>query len=297
MTHGIQTLQTRREERRPTIFVSYSTEDVETADSLISDLVMAERNCWQDKIAIKGGDDWIDAIPQGIENSYVMIVLVTINSLNSEWVRDEILWARQQEKVIIPLLFADVAKHNGYFPLVRYQKIDFFQQNYQRAFDQLIRSLPPVPAQTIQAEPDQRTFELDYLKRLQFTNLIETEKYPSLSGQFETRPVEMTAEYEHQAFGLLDLDGPSPRERTIGRFTDAIGKILEIRRAVLLGEPGGGKTTTLLCRFAGKGSRQRRQRSERRRLGALREAPLQPLSRTHHDRCKRGWVISGHHPR
>ncbi len=297
MTHGIQTLQTPREERRPTIFVSYSTEDVETADSLISDLVMAERDCWQDKIAIKGGDDWIDAIPQGIENSYVMIVLVTINSLNSEWVRDEILWARQQEKVIIPLLFADVAKHNGYFPLVRYQKIDFFQQNYQRAFDQLIRSLPPVPAQTIQAEPDQRTFELDYLKRLQFTNLIETEKYPSLSGQFETRPVEMTAEYENQAFGLLDLDGPSPRERTIGRFTDAIGKILEIRRAVLLGEPGGGKTTTLLCRFAGKGSRQRRQRSERRRLGALREAPLQPLSRTHHDRCKRGWVISGHHPR
>ncbi|MFZ4794798.1 MAG: SUMF1/EgtB/PvdO family nonheme iron enzyme [Blastocatellia bacterium] len=242
----IQTLKTPREERRPTIFVSYSTEDVETADSLISDLVRAERDCWQDKIAIKGGEDWINAIPQGIENSYVMIVLVTVNSLNSEWVHDENLWARQQEKVIIPLLFADVAKHNGYFPLIRYQKIDFFQQDYRRAFDQLIRSLPPVPAHTLQAEPDQRTLEFDYLKRLQFTSLIETEKYTSLSGQFETRPAEMTAEYQHRAFGLLDLDGPSPRERTIGRFTDAIGKILEIRRAVLLGEPGGGKTTTLL---------------------------------------------------
>ena len=240
------TLETPREKRRPTIFVSYSTEDVQTADTLIQDLVNKDRYCWQDKIAIKGGDDWIKAIPQGIENSYVVIVLVTANSLNSEWVHDEILWAREQGKVIIPLLFANVAKQKGYFPLVRYQKIDFFQQGYQKALEQLLRSLPPVPVIEHQAEPDQRMLELDYLKRLQFTNLIETEKYTTLSGEFETGPVEMTTEYVHRPFGLLDLDEAAPRARTIGRFTDAIGKILEIRRAVLLGDPGGGKTTTLL---------------------------------------------------
>ncbi|NBO65868.1 MAG: TIR domain-containing protein, partial [Acidobacteria bacterium] len=242
----ILTSETPPEARRPTLFISYSRQDSELARRLIDDLVKAERDCWLDTVAIKGGDEWIVSIAGAIRNSYAMLVLVTANSLNSRWVRDEILWARKKKKLIIPLLFADVEELDQYFLLVGNQEIDFFQQDYQKALDWLLQSLPPVPGALRQAAPNQRQLELDYLDQLQLTNLIETEKYTSLSGQFETRPVEMTAEYEHQAFGLLDLDGPSPRERTIGRFTDAIGKILEIRRAVLLGEPGGGKTTTLL---------------------------------------------------
>ena len=240
------TLETPHEERRPTIFVSYSRQDTEIAERLINDLARAERDYWLDTTAIKGGDDWILTIAEGIRNSYAMIVIVTANSLDSRWVRDEILWARRKKKPILPILFADVEEMDQYLLLVSYQEIDFFEQDYQKAFDWLLKSLPPVPGGERKYAPDQRRLELDYLDRLGLTELIATEKYTTLSGQFETRPVEMTAEFEHRPFGLLDLGEPTPRQRSLGRFTDAIGKILEIRQAVLLGEPGGGKTTTLL---------------------------------------------------
>ena len=240
------TLDTPREERRPTIFVSYSRQDTEIADRLINDLARAERDYWLDTTAIKGGDDWILTIAEGIRNSYAMIVIVTANSLDSRWVRDEILWARRKKKKIIPLLFADVEEMDQYLLLVGDQEIDFLEQDYAKALDWLLKSLPPVPGGERKSTPDQRRLELDYFDRLGLTELIATEKYTTLSGEFEMRPVEMTAEYEHRPFGLLDFDEATPRQRSIGRFTDAIGKILEIRRAVLLGEPGGGKTTTLL---------------------------------------------------
>ncbi|MFZ4795556.1 MAG: SUMF1/EgtB/PvdO family nonheme iron enzyme, partial [Blastocatellia bacterium] len=242
----IQTLKTPRAERRPTLFVSYSRQDTEIADRLIRELVEAERDCWLDTTAIKGGDDWILTIAEGIRNSYAMIVVVTANSLNSRWVRDEILWARKKRKPIIPLIFDDVDDLDQYLLLVSYQDIDFFRQEYHKSLNWLFESLPPIPGTRRLSAPDQRLLELEYLDKLQLANLIETSKYTTLAGEFETRPTEMTAEYEHRPFGLLDIDGPSTRERTIGRFTDAIEKILEIRRAVLLGEPGGGKTTTIL---------------------------------------------------
>ena len=57
------------------------------------------------------------AIAEGIINSYVMLVVVTQRALESRWVQDEILWARQKNKLIIPVMKENVFNEKRFFPL------------------------------------------------------------------------------------------------------------------------------------------------------------------------------------
>ena len=88
-----------------------------------------------------------------------------------------------------------------------------------------------------------RTLELGYLERLKLEELLNTEKYTPLGGssQQQVRRAEMRAVFE-----LLPMRGREHQalhERR--RFENAVEEIRRMRRAVLLGEPGGGKTTTI----------------------------------------------------
>ena len=150
----LQTIATPREERRPTVFLSYSHADAEFANRLIGDLRAAGHACWIDTTALKGGDEWIQTIAEGILNSYALIVIVTRRALESRWVQDEILWARQKNKLIIPLILEDVLNEPRFFPLTSYQGVKLFDSDYAIKLPELLRSLPTplsqlAPLQTI----------------------------------------------------------------------------------------------------------------------------------------------------
>jgi formylglycine-generating enzyme required for sulfatase activity len=104
---------------------------------------------------------------------------------------------------------------------------------------------PEIPGQLIsfnRPHASARKLELAYLERLRLEELLNTEKYTPMAGRSEQKPsrAEMRAVFE-----LL----PMGRERELRheprRFENAVEEIRRLRRAVLLGEPGGGKTTTL----------------------------------------------------
>lgn len=240
----IQSIATPPEERRPTVFISYSRTDEAFARQLIADLGVAGHTCWIDTAAIKGGEEWLASIAEGIMNSYALVVVVTIRALESQWVRDEILWARQNGKPIIPLLLESVANDPRYFPLIGYQKISVVEHAYAGALPKLLESLAPLkPASTL---PDrlspQRNRELSFLKRLLLEEVVDTEKYTPMGGASHRQRVEMQAVFEHRPFQLMSFGKKEPETR---RFDNTVEEILHIRRAVLLGEPGGGKTTTI----------------------------------------------------
>jgi formylglycine-generating enzyme required for sulfatase activity len=258
----VQTIETPRNDRRPTVFVSYSHNDSEFADKLIADLNIAGHACWIDKSSIKGGDEWIMTIADGILNSYAFVLIATQAALESRWVQDEILWARKKNKLIIPLLLEDVTSEARYFPLASYQGVPCFDGNYAIALHKLLNSLPH-PAistveitteQTTQLRIDSRKAELAYLERLRLEELLNTDKYTPLAGsseQYLRRQTEMRPIFE-----LLPIVKDQPeREDAIGEnvleqneprmFEDAVAEIRRIRRAVLLGEPGCGKSTTI----------------------------------------------------
>lgn len=273
----INSIDTPHDARVPTIFISYSHTNSTFAQELITDLQRVGHACWVDKSEIKGGEEWMMTIAEGIINSYACLIITSRKALESRWVQDEILWARKKNKVIIPILLEDVYDDKRFFPLVSYQGIEFFGDkfDYQRAFQNLLRcipnpqisvaSLPPeptkhddldfaMPSTGISTNAQQRKTELAYLERLRFEELVNSEKYTPMSGHSDAgtsldrisfKPVIARPEFE-----LLSQNTQKNAGET-RRFEDAVSELKMIRRAVLLGEPGGGKTTTL-WQFASK---------------------------------------------
>jgi formylglycine-generating enzyme required for sulfatase activity len=242
----VQTLATPRQERRPTVFISYSRTDAEFANKLIADLNSAGHACWIDTSSVKGGDEWIMTIADGILNSYAFVLITTQAALDSRWVQDEILWARKKNKQIIPLLLEDVTGETRFFPLTSYQGIACFDGNYAIALYKLLTSLPS-PAMAPESAPrphlDPRKAELAYLERLRLEELLNTEKYTPLAGSSQQQ-LPKRAEMK-TVFELLPIGRELHAQREPKKFEDAVAEIRRMRRAVLLGEPGGGKTTTI----------------------------------------------------
>jgi formylglycine-generating enzyme required for sulfatase activity len=261
VTSAPVTIDTPSEERKPTVFISYSHADTEFAEKLIADLNRAGHACWIDTTKIKGGDEWIMTIAEGIINSYAFVPLVTQRALQSKWVQDEILWARQKNKLIIPLIMEDVLAEKRFFPLISYQGVTLFDSDYDIALAKLLSYLPKPKLADVDVSEDEidgdetietiairepravpRKLELAYMERLQLEELLNTEKYTAMGG---------TSQQMHQraeiraVFELLPMGDKHEMSAEPEPFEDAVSEIQRIQRAVLLGEPGGGKTTTI----------------------------------------------------
>ncbi|MBD0260211.1 MAG: toll/interleukin-1 receptor domain-containing protein, partial [Cytophagales bacterium] len=79
------------------VFVSYSSKDAYYVSHIVNDLKRAGLKVWQDTSAIAPGERIRDAIDDGIRNSAVVLGIVSLNSLDSEWVRSELDVAIAQE--------------------------------------------------------------------------------------------------------------------------------------------------------------------------------------------------------
>ncbi|MFN7930054.1 MAG: TIR domain-containing protein [Blastocatellia bacterium] len=112
-----------------------------------------------------------------------------------------------------------------------------------------------------EASSPQRKLELDYLDRLQEEEELNQERqarlYTNLEGRAQKRRPEVRAAYERRSAREGE---PLPPKQV----DDAIAELVSMRQAVLLGEPGSGKTTTLCLLTANL-------------LEAARENPQAPL--------------------
>jgi TIR domain. len=119
-----------------TIF-SYSRIDSEFVLKLAKDLRNSHANIWLDQLDIEPGSHWDQAIENAMKASKCVIVVLSPNSINSYNVMDEVSYAIEEGKRVVPILFKDCS-----IPLRirRLQYIDF-RINYALSFDQLIKSL------------------------------------------------------------------------------------------------------------------------------------------------------------
>ena len=87
------------------IFLSYSRKDKAFARKLAKDLENAGHVVWWDLTHIDGGDRWAREIEEGINQSEILAVIVSPNSINSEWVEKEFIFASKRGMKIVPLLY------------------------------------------------------------------------------------------------------------------------------------------------------------------------------------------------
>ena len=233
----------------PVLFVSYSRADRVLADRLVADLEHAGHSCWLDTSDIPGGEVWLAAIADGIERAYAFLSLVSTAANSSEWVRVEYLHAKKRGKPIVPLLAEDCEPP---WYMADRQAIPVCDADYTEGLQRLLRSLPATPTAKPVSVGTQREAELIYLRRLEVGELVHTQLYTPMSGVAKVvargKPVAavpsvvMRPEFRH----LSRLAGDPAEARSESRpYGDIAQAFARVPRAVLLGEPGAGKTTTL----------------------------------------------------
>lgn len=121
----------------PSAFISYSREDSEFALRLARDLKAAGASVWIDQLDIKPGAAWDNAIEDALIASPWMLLVLSPGSSRSNNVRNEISFALEQGKIVIPVLYKDCIVP---LQLQRNNRIDF-RADYARGLASLMAHL------------------------------------------------------------------------------------------------------------------------------------------------------------
>ena len=120
-------------------FFSYSREDSDFALRVAGDLKAAGASVWLDRLDIKPGDRWDRAVEDALTNCPRMVVILSPASVTSTNVMDEVSFALDERKTVIPVICRDCMVP---FRLRRVQYVDF-RQDYTRGLQELLRALAP----------------------------------------------------------------------------------------------------------------------------------------------------------
>ncbi len=124
-------------------FISYSRDDSEFVLRLAEDLKAAGASVWLDQLDIEAGQEWDSAIESALIQSPRMLLILSPSSAKSSSVRNEISFALDEKKIIIPVLYQDCAVP---LQLRRVQHVDF-RADYARGLRALLKSLGVQPSQ------------------------------------------------------------------------------------------------------------------------------------------------------
>ncbi len=91
------------------IFISYSSKNQPERDELYNFLLQngfTSDEIWVDRAGIEAGDNWVEAIDEGLENAFVILVIATEEAMNSAYVIYEWSWAISRKIPVVPIFFS-----------------------------------------------------------------------------------------------------------------------------------------------------------------------------------------------
>lgn len=121
----------------PTAFFSYSREDSEFALRLAGDLKAAGASVWLDQLDIEPGQRWARAVQDALTASPRMLVILSPDSVASTNVEDEVAFALEEHKTVIPVFYRECKIP---FQLRPFQYIDF-RTDYDRGLKVMLKTL------------------------------------------------------------------------------------------------------------------------------------------------------------
>jgi TIR domain len=119
------------------IFFSYAHADTQFVLELANGLRSAGVNLWIDQLDIHPGERWDSAIQNALTAAPCLLVVLSPESVSSQSVMDEVAFALQSNKRVVPVLYqrCDIP-----FRIQRLQYIDF-TTSYDEGFKHLIKAL------------------------------------------------------------------------------------------------------------------------------------------------------------
>ena len=125
------------------VFISYSRKDISFINTLVSDLKNAGLEVWHDVSHIAGGARGRSEIESALRSSQYVIVVLSPDSIVSEWVEREFLFSSNLKRKIIPVMYRACEVPLNYVDL---NYIDVQGENYGRNFNQLLKALSVAPS-------------------------------------------------------------------------------------------------------------------------------------------------------
>ena len=123
------------------LFISYSRKDLDEVSALL-DTIRKEvpgLSVWFDINGIESGDDFEDKIISAIDDSSYLIFALSDNSLESEWTKAEVMYAKNTGKKVIPVLLKG-AKLKKWF-LFKFGTIDCIDSTSSIQMEKLCQNL------------------------------------------------------------------------------------------------------------------------------------------------------------
>lgn len=139
---------------KPRVFISYQRNSSRDLARLLNDaLVKANIDVFFDVDVIPPGADFSAVIEAEIISRDVLIAILTPTTLQSEWVRREIITAKKHNKTIIPFrvpefTFAPAQLHAEVDFIANYNAITYHYEHPQVALDKLIQAIDPAAKST-----------------------------------------------------------------------------------------------------------------------------------------------------
>ena len=120
-------------------FISYSRKDQAVADFIAAELYNRNVDVFVDRQNPRTGN-FMSRLGQQIERKEYFIVVVSPDSVLSDWVGAEVGWAFVNKKIIIPIWYKP-AKLTNVFVLALLERVDFTRWNDDRIMDEAIQKL------------------------------------------------------------------------------------------------------------------------------------------------------------
>lgn len=122
------------------IFLSYSRRDKAFVRALYSALQKLNRSAWVDWQDIAPAVDWENSIYKGIENANKFIFVISPDSVTSPYCKDEINYAIEHKKQLVPILCRDTDLSKLHPGIAKLQIISFCgESDFESAFATLLQ--------------------------------------------------------------------------------------------------------------------------------------------------------------
>lgn len=239
-------------ENNAQIFLSYRSADVDFALRLAADLKNAGINLWMDRMDIKPGDDWPQALEAGVNNCAAMIVIVSEGYIQSKHCLRELHRADRMEKKLFPIVLSEIPAQDTPIELERAQHISFTDWQNEDAYKISLIRLIDVLADDFPGQPRQKPgIEEQYI-----TSLIASLGTQKASREYSDLELDDDQQLDQQPYSedlwqhtdaFVLLPGQSEDDVSSRVDLDDVREAVErFPRFLLVGRNGTGKTNILL---------------------------------------------------
>lgn len=238
--------------RKKHFFISYRSTEIEFALRLAADLKNAGIKLWMDRLDIKPGDDWRQAIQMAIDESAATLAILSPDYVQSNYCRRELARTDRLHNPILPILITPLSGEAWPLEAEREQYVDFTQRHdpatYQQQLKVLISHIQTRFQEQIENQPDPET---RYLMR--FIAQIETSLWQKAANETIELTRDTRANQQEMVENLFKktitaflgkhahfskIDDPAP-------YALIANLVKNFRRLAIIGEGGTGKTVLL----------------------------------------------------